>query len=283
MLRRRGLLAASLLGGCAERLVPQQAQSSSDEARALLAASAAAHGLGALERITTVDVSYAGEFESLVDRLQPELVDASRRSKARDVLDLRAGTITQDQAGPGGGKRVQRVPAVRSPGTVRVLLDGVEAPDRPRRDASALVADCYMLFLLGPMLLAGRWGTDRTLVMAVSDAEDITVAGQRHGCDVLRVSMRPGLGLSDADELVLWIDRAERLMRRTRFTLNGHLPTRGAVAETDCWGHFERNGVRWASQYFERLLRPLPLDVHRWRMVGLAVDGQPGPAPSPPV
>ncbi len=268
---RRGLLVLPLLGGpaltaCAERLVPLAATDSTAAARALLAASAAAHGAGPLERLSTIDVSYAGSFASLVDRLQPELVDASHRATARDRLDLRTGSILQEQAGPGGAKRVER-----TPGSVRVLFDGTEATDRPRRDAAALVADCYKLFLLGPMLLAGRWESDRSLIMVVDGAEAVTVAGQHHACDVLRVSMRPGLGFSDGDELMLWVDRAESLMRRVRFTLNGHLPTRGAVAETDCWGHFGRDGVRWAAEYEERLLRPLPLAVHRWRMTDLTL------------
>lgn len=279
LLRRRGLLVLPLLAGCADRLVPLTATGSSEAARALLTNSAAAHGLEALGRFKFVDVSYAGVFERLVDRLQPELVDAARRSTARDRLDLRSGSIIQDQAGPGGAKRVERTPGphaqgiaaqgTAAQGTVRVSFDGTEATDRPRRDASAVVADCYLLFLLGPMLLAGRWSADRALVLAMGAAETVTVDGQDYACDLLRVSMRPGLGLSEGDELVLWIDRRERLMRRVRFTLNGHVPTRGAVAETDCARYFEQGGVRWATQFEERLLRPLPLDVHRWQMGSL--------------
>ena len=279
LLARRGLLVLPLLAGCADRLVPLTATGSSEAARALLTNSAAAHGLEALGRFKFVDVSYAGVFERLVDRLQPELVDAARRSTARDRLDLRSGSIIQDQAGPGGAKRVERTPGphaqgiaaqgTAAQGTVRVSFDGTEATDRPRRDASAVVADCYLLFLLGPMLLAGRWSADRALVLAMGAAETVTVDGQDYACDLLRVSMRPGLGLSEGDELVLWIDRRERLMRRVRFTLNGHVPTRGAVAETDCARYFEQGGVRWATQFEERLLRPLPLDVHRWQMGSL--------------
>jgi len=270
-LKRRGLLALPLLAGCADRLIPLDAAASTREAQALLAASASAHGLRALGAIDTIRVGYAGSFASLVDRLQPELVDASHRSTAQDRLRLRDRTISQTQSGPGGTKQVDRQAGAGTPGTVRVSFDGTEATDRPRRDAAALVADCYTLFLLGPMLLAGRWAADRSLVLAMMEPEDVTVDDQDYTCDRLRVSMRPGLGLSDGDELVLWIDRAERLMRRVRFTLNGHLPTRGAVAETDFWRYFSQAGVRWAAEYEERLLRPLPLPVHRWRMTGLEV------------
>ena len=69
-------------------------------------------------------------------------------------------------------------------------FDGTEAMDRPRRDAAALVADCYTLFLLGPMLLAGRWSADRSLVLAMMDGEDVTLDEQAHVCD--RAADAPG-------------------------------------------------------------------------------------------
>ena len=263
MIARRVLLASAALAGCAPRLVPLDGASSS-EAQALLAASARAHG--SLAGIGEVRVEYAGQFDSLVDRLQPELVDAGYRSTARDQLDLRTDLYKQTQTGPSGTKQVER-----TKDTVRVLFNGTEATDRPRRDAAALVADCYRLFLLGPLLLTGPWATERSLTLALASPEQITVGGQTQDCDVVRVTMRPGLGLSENDELGLYIDRSERLMRRVRFTLNGHMPTRGAIAETDCWAHFTQDGVRWAAQYEERLLRPLPLHVHEWRMTALAV------------
>ena len=96
---------------------------------------------------------------------------------------------------------------------------------------------------------------------------------ERHyACDVLRVHLQPGLGLSDADELALYIDRDERLMRRVRFTLNGLDSTQGAVAEVDTGDHVALHGVRWPTRFHERLLRPFPLPVHDWRLTGLDVD-----------
>jgi len=142
----------------------------------------------------------------------------------------------------------------------------------PRRDAAALVADGYSLFLLGPMLLAGPWAADRSLVMALVAPERIEVGGQTHECDVLRVQMAPGLGLSARDQLAVYIDRPTRMMRRVRFTLDGLEGTRGALAEVDCWAHIDRVGVRWPTQFHERLLRPVPLSVHDWRLTGLDAD-----------
>ena len=272
MLASLALPALPLLQGCAAPLAPL-GQATEPGARALLDASAGAHGLPALAAIEDVSVGYAGTFHPVVDRLQPELVDAGFRSLAQDRLLLRDRMIAQAQAGPKGTKQVAReAGAAGAQGTIRVWFNGEEAPDRRRRDAAALVADCYSLFLLGPMLLAGEWAADRTLTMALSRPERVTVDGRDHDCDVLRVRMRPGLGLSEGDELALHIDRAERLMRRLRFTLNGFQPTRGAVAEVDAWGHVPLHGVRWPAQYEERLLRPLPLPVHEWRLTGLDVN-----------
>ena len=266
MIGRRLLLAAPL-AGCTAGLVPLDGASDFD-AQALLAKSAAAHG--SLAGLAEIRVAYAGRFDSLVGRLQPELVDAGHRSLAQDTVTLPYGRHTQMQSGPAGAKRVQRDPGT-APSTVRVWFDGIEAIDRPRRDAAAVVADCYRLFLLGPLMLTGAGAEQRRLTMVLAEPESIIVDGQAHPCDVIRMTVRPGLGLSERDELLLFIDRAQQLMRRVRFTLNGHVPTRGAIAETDCWGHVAQGGVRWATQYEERLLRPAPLPVHEWRMTGLGV------------
>ena len=264
--------ALPLLQGCAAPLAPLGDKATAPGARALLAASAQAHGLPALAAINDVSVSYAGAFHGVVGRLQPDLVDAGFRGRSQERLLLRDRVAAQAHAGPEGAKQVVREAGAGTQGSIRVWFNGVEALDRPRRDAAALVADCYSLFLLGPMLLAGQWAADRTLAMAVSGTGRVTVDGQGHDCDVLRVRLQPGLGMSEGDDLALYIDRAERLMRRLRFTLNGFQPTRGAVAEVDAWGHVPLHGVRWPAQYEERLLRPLPLPVHEWRLTGLDVN-----------
>ena len=138
--------------------------------------------------------------------------------------------------------------------------------------AAALVVDGYSLFLLGPMLLAWHWAAERSLVMGLASAERVAVDGREYACDVLRASVAPGLGFSERDQLALFIDRYERLMRRVRFTLNGLQTTRGAVAEVDASEYVTLRGVRWPTRFHERLLRPLPLAVHDWRLTGLDLD-----------
>jgi hypothetical protein len=128
------------------------------------------------------------------------------------------------------------------------------------------------LFLLGPMLLARFWAQERSLILEMDDPAQITVGGRAHSCHVLRGRLRPGLGFADGDNIALYIDDDERLMRRVRFSVDGLESTRGAVAEVDLWDHITRHGVRWPTRYQERLLRPLMLTVHDWQLAGLDID-----------
>ena len=270
-----GLPALSALAGCAAPLPPLTAASTSPDAQALLDQAAAAHGMAALAAIRDISLSYAGAWHALVNRLQPDLVDAGFRGRSEERLLLRdpAGVlVAQSYTGPNGSKYVVRQMASGGPGSVRVYYNGAPEHDSGKLAAAALVADGYSLFLLGPMLLAGPWAADRNMVMQVAPPEPVEQDGQRHDCDVLKVRLSPGLGLSESDELALFIDRDARLMRKIRFTLNGLDATRGAIAEVDTLGHFALHGVRWPARFHEALLRPLPLAVHDWRMTGLDVD-----------
>ena len=195
---------------------------------------------------------------------------ATSRGGSEERLLLPEGLVAQAHAGPSGRKQVVRRtdPANGTAdgwGAVRVWFNGEEARDAERRAAAALVADGYALFLLGPMLLAGPRAP--ALLLERPGGEPARVDGRP--CDVLRARAAPGLGFSPAEQLALFLDRESRLMRRVRFTLDGLDSTRGAVAEVDCAGHVARHGVRWPTRFHERLLRPLPLPVHDWRLTGL--------------
>ncbi len=265
-------LALPLLQGCTAPLPPLQGGGASSEAQALLAASAAAHGLPALASVHDISVRYAGHWRGLVGILVPVLVDSGFRGTSEERLLLPDRLMAQSYTGPSGHKEVVRRTAADSQGEVRAWFNGQDSHDEAQRDAAALVADGYSLFLLGPMLLAGQWGADRSLTMQLSTPETITVGGQEYACDVLRVDMAPGIGLSGGDELALFIDRGERLMRRVRFTLNGLGVTQGAVAEVDTWAHVTLQGVRWPTRFHEHLRRPLSIPVHDWQMEGLDLN-----------
>lgn len=279
-LQRRRLLGAAalvplaasplLLGGCAS--TPPLAPIPSDErtqpeAAALLAESAAAHGLPAWRRVRDLSVSYRGEWRSLIDRLQPELVDARFRVASEERLIPGEGLIAQSHTGPGGHKHVVRQSGrggSADTGGVTVAYNGVPTTDEPLRQASALVADGYRLFLLGPMALVDGGHTLR-----LAGLEQVG----EHACERLMVRLAPGLGLSPVDQLVLCIDRRTRLMRRVRFTMDGLASTRGALAEVDTFDFQNMHGIEWPTRFHERLRRPIPrLPVHDWQLTGLDIN-----------
>jgi hypothetical protein len=268
--RRRKLLIAALaapvgpaLQGCAAPLPVSLNAATTPAAQALLKDSAEAHGLKAFQAIQDLSVSYSGEWRALIGKLQPALVDAAFRGSSEERMLLREGVVAQAHTGPGGRKQVLRKAGNTSPGEVRVWFNGEEARDAERRAAAALVADAYPLFLLGPMLLV-----DRPLVMELGDVEWV----DEHACDVLRLQLAPGLGHARVDQVALFIDRRQRLLRRVRFTLDGLESTKGAIAEVEMFDHQTIHGVRWPTRFYERLIRPIRMPVHDWNLTGLDIN-----------
>lgn len=270
MLASLALPALPVVQGCAVPLPVSMNSTTTPAARALLDESAAAHGVVAFMKLSDLSLRYVGEWRPLIGKLQPALADPGFRGGSEERLLLREDLVAQAHTGPSGRKQVLRRPgaAAGSQGDVRVWFNGEEARDTERRAAAALVVDGYSLFLLGPMLLAQRWAAQRAMVMELAGVEWVNA----HECDVLRVRLAPGFGFSASEQLALFIDRKERLMRRVRFTLNGLASTVGAVAEVETFDHVTLYGVHWPTRFYERLLRPLPLPVHDWWLTGLDVN-----------
>ena len=280
--RIRRLIASSLwlplfptLQGCGARLT-QLKNTTSPEAQALLMESATAHGLAAFSKINDLSISYSGKWHTLVGKLQPVLVDSGFRGGSEERWLRSERRVAQTHTGPKGTKQVVRNSSAGA-GEVIVWFNGEEAHDNERRAAAALVVDGYSLFLLGPMLLAlgadgQRANGQPQPVLQLAGTSNVVVGGHPYSCDVLRVHIEPGLGFSAADELELYIDVKEHLMRRVRFSLNGLESTRGAIAEVDTFEHITLHGVRWPTHFQERLIRPLPLPVHDWQLTGLDVN-----------
>lgn len=276
-LTRRSLLGAAflpvpLLNGCSTPLPLVSGKLDDPAANARLEESAQAHGLAAFRRLRDINISYDGQWRPLIDRIQPEVVDAGFRGPSQERLLPAAGILAQAYTGPRGRKQVHW----RSPrgtgsdgvGAARVWFNGVASTDPVALTAAALVAECYHLFLLGPLWLAGRG-------LAMQSAGTERVDGRL--CDVVNVTLVPGLGFSAQDQVAMCIDKSDAVTRRMRFTLEGSARTRGAVAETDTYDHERRRGVLWPMRSFERVLHPIALPAHDWRVTGLDVDRGYGP------
>lgn len=249
-----------LLGACAA-LIPQAQQvGEQPAARALLEASAQAHGVAAFRQIRDLNVSYDGQWHYLVQKLQPVLVDARfRKSSEERLLFGREPVVGQRHSGPGGVKQV-----TRSATAVDVRYNGQPASDREARAAAALVADAFRLFLLGPMYFI-----EGNTSLALAGSGDV----DGRACDLLLAVRRPGHGLSAEDRYLLFIDRQDRLLRRVRFSMEGLASTQGAVVEVDFFDHRDIAGVRWPTRFFERIRKPIPmLPVHAWRLTGLDIN-----------
>lgn len=255
-----GALGLPWLGACSTPL-PLSAPAPSDaSAAALLLESAQAHGLEAFRLITDINVAYGGQWRPIIASVQPEVVDIGYRGPSQERLMPKLGINAQAYTGPKGRKQVlwQRQPAQAS-----IWYDGQLSSNQPLRQAAALVADIYGLFLLGPL-----WVVDRGLPWSHAGTE--RVDGRL--CDVVESTIAPGFGFSVKDRVALCIDRSHRITRRMRFTLEGFSGTQGAVAQTDTYDHQRRFGVTWPLRSYEAVVHPLRLPAHDWFITGLDVN-----------
>lgn len=259
-------------------LVPPPSAGADPDAARLVAESADAHGLSAYRALSDVNVAYTGVWRPLIGGIQPEIVDAGYRVSSEERFRPADRVYAQTYAGPQGRKQVARHRGAFGGddlGTVSVWFDGTRSGDRASQQAAALVADGYLLFLLGPL-----WLADAPLPMRRAGIERV----DGRDCDVVEAWLSPGLGLVGRDRIALCIDRRDRLTRRVRFTLEGFPGTRGAVAEVDTHDHARHFGVTWPMRSYERVVHPLALPAHDWHITGLDVDrGYPSTAIGGPV
>ena len=263
-----------LTAGCASVLpmVEPPPAAGDRDAKALFDEACEAHGLAALRSLRDFNISYDGEWLGIIHRIQPIIVDIGYRKTSDERWLLRSGVVAQRHQGPQGSKQVVReLPRgvwggqAEGFGTSRVWYDGAETRDAQIVAASAMVADAYGLFLLGPMWLAGR--SDLAMRRAGTERVD------GRDCEILEAWMKPGIGFVALDRVALAIDRRDRTMRRVTLTLESMESTRGAVVETDTFDHQRRDGVLWPMRFYERLRRPFPnLPAHEWRVTGLDVN-----------
>lgn len=274
LITRRSLLVAGAtlpllqLAGCGTPLPlnTPAAPASDPAAERLLLASAEVHGLAAYRQLNDINVRYDGAWRPIIDRIQPVVVDKGFRGWSEERLLPQAGVVAQAYTGPAGRKQVwwQRGAASAvPPGEVAVWLNGQASASAEVQAASALVAEAYGLFLLGPLWLAGQ---GHVVQMGGTERVD------GRPCRVLQLWKRPGLGQVALDRVAVCIDAEQGITRRVRFTLEGFANTRGAVAEVDSFEHTQRFGVLWPMRSYEEVVHPLRLPAHDWHITGLDVN-----------
>ena len=246
------------LSGCGVTMPQPVSSSSTADGLALLQRALDAHGATAYSTLRDVNLSFDGEWYPTVGRLLPVLVDPGFRQRSEERLMPGLKVTGQQHRGPSGEKHVFRTATA-----VSVWVNGIPEQRAARNEAGAAVPDGFHLFTLGPIFAAGRMMSVESAGRARLDDWD---------CDLLLIVMRPGMGFSDEDRALFWIDRTEHLMRRVRFTFNGLPGTRGAVVDVDVFDYIAHAGVRWPTRYFEQVRSPLPLKVHSWWLTGLDVN-----------
>ena len=231
---------------------------SSAEAMRILNRSAEAHGVAALQKRHDVNVRFEGKWEPLIGRIQPALVDDRFRGTSEERYLIHEAAVGQRHEGPGGLKQVFRYGS-----GVKVWYNGKATDDEFAVHAAALVADAYRMFLFGPQFFLERSAAVQYLGVDAVDGRE---------CDQLLAVLRPGIGLSVEDRVIISIDRKQCWVRRVRMTVDGLASTRGAIVDVFLRDHARIGGVVWPTSFYETLKRPFPLPVHRWRLTGIDFD-----------
>ncbi len=233
---------------------------SNPAAHAILKKSAASHG-NPWQRYERVKVSFDGKWEKLATRIQPVLTDPNFRKSSVETYFPRTGKVVQIHTGPSGTKTV-----TRSAKKISVSYNGETSQNAETRDAAALVADAYTLFLFGSSNLFGR---ATGLQLLPSDA----VNGE--ACHLVSGALEPGLGNSPKDQFIAWISKDTGYLVRLQFTLNGLESTKGADVDVT-FSDFKTvpGGSVWPTRFIEHVQRPVNIKAHEWRMTSLSLDGR---------
>ena len=91
-------------------------------------------------------------------------------------------------------------------------------------------------------------------------------------CWLISGLLKPGIGRSKGDRIILWISQRDHRLRRVQFTLNGLASTGGADVDVT-FSDFQPgpHGTEWPRHFLETLRRPFTTKAHEWRMTDLKV------------
>jgi hypothetical protein len=243
--------------GCGSIPLPQGSQSQ-PEAIALLEQSQKAHGKAAFEAIKDINVSYTGTWFSIITKVQPAITDIAYRQTSQERMLMGDNLIAQIHSGPGGQKTV-----IEDQRKVAIWYNQQPYSGADQMAASHLVLHAYQLFLY-PAFYVQRASVLELAGSSVVNGRD---------CDNLLAVLRPGIGSSPEDRVLLCIDRQDKLVRRVWLTLEGSEPSKGAVVSVVHDKFVNVGGVMWPTHFYETVVKPFAgLPAHDFSLSGIDLN-----------
>lgn len=216
------------------------------------------HGGESLDQLNDVNVSITGKWKKLIRKIQPLVTDFNYRVDSQERVLPQARIYSALYRGPSGTKKV-----VRTPDSIDVYYNDQQSTRSEVLSSTALTADSFHLFLLGPLALE-PWRDQFTRLT------DKTENGTRYYR--IHVYRTPGLGFSTRDEVVLWINPQTNRTYKVQITLEGHSTTEGAHVETTFLDYQQRGPYLFPSKFFEKVNAPIAIDAHAWKLTGLDIN-----------
>jgi len=265
MLARRTFIALSivcLLAGCAQTS-PQFEIAKSEHADGILAqqifeTTYIRHGGAHISALNDVNVAIDGEWHYLITKIQPEVSDKHYRQQSEERILIKPSIYAALYNGDAGTKQV-----LRSTQEIEVAYNNEQNVNTTTEKATALTADAFYLFTLGPLALHDRvrqWV--RLEDGKVEDKSYYRINGE----------LLPGIGLSNSDFITLWIDKATNLTFRMHITLEGFESTKGAHVDTTFSDYIRLEKFTFPTHFFERVRGPISIDAHEWWYTGIDIN-----------
>ena len=242
--------------GCAAAKsgVPTTPRVQLTEAQRIVAIWSMAQGSDRVAELAEVRAQLDGKWNPLATAFDPILTDPQFRIHSDERYQVDAPVTEQNYRGPGGNKRV-----LRDSSSVRVWYNGTETQDRDVKAAAALAADCYRMFVLGPVFFQ-----ERSARFELKGKENVDGVE----CDELSAHIRPGLGFAADDTIELAIDRTNHRLVRIRMSPSGWERTRGKTAEIFLREPTTLGGITFPTVFHEQMQAFLPVAVHDWTLSG---------------
>lgn len=216
------------------------------------------HGGDYLNQLNDLNVSIDGNWKFLITRIQPLVTDHRYRVKSQERLLPNKGVYSACYQGPDGSKKV-----IRSTSDTRVFYDNIENFDKDILQSSALTADSFFIFSLAPLALSSLGER----FIRLQDKEEKGMRYHR-----IYAVMEPGIGYSERDEIVLWIDPVTYLTYRVHITLEGYRTTQGAHVDVTYRDYKKLDKYIFPSVFHERVLGPISIDAHSWWLTGIDIN-----------